>query len=508
MPIPAHLQRAARLGAVSLGAALALTGPAAAQSRCGASYSIQPGDTLYRVAQSCRVSLSRIMDLNPGLDPRDLSVGTRLQLVAGGSGDGADSAPPRDPGGRYRVQSGDTMADVAARFGVSLFELLNSNEEADPFSLAVGELLDIPGDGPAATVSVSPQSGPPGSRVTVSARHLRPADYVTVGVGERASEWRGLREVRVGDDGAVTVEVTAPDWSEPGDALIFVVDTDRGQTLKSDVFDVTRGQPGAPISYEGRLRAGAECPVLVTRDGDRYALTSSRVGLTPGEYVRIEARPAEMAYCMADTPTLRVSAIEEIAPPDGNAGGSGGDRMRLEGRVRAGVECPLLVTPDGDRYALTSERPITPGEYVEVRGRRADISYCQEGRATISVDRIREVAPPAGDHGPGRGDEARLDAGYMVGPWAARGGDCRRPDFDVTRTGTSGLTVETSINGAPRTGYVALGDAPAFIFDQPRREFPLDRRGPDGVAVGVPDSGSARLGGRLIEGDGRVFIQC
>lgn len=505
MPIPSHLQRTAGLGAVSLAAALALTGPAAAQSRCGASYSIQPGDTLYRVAQQCRVSLSRIMDLNPGLNPRDLSVGTRLQLVAGSTG--GCTTQPRDPGDRYRVQSGDTMADVAARFGVSLFELLNSNEEVDPFSLAVGELLDIPGDGPSAAVSISPQSGPPGSRVTVSARNLRPDDYVTVGVGERASEWRGLREVRVGGDGALSVEVNAPDWTEPGDDLIFVVDTDRGQTLKSDVFDVTRGHQGGTVSYEGRVREGAECPVLVTRDGDRYALTSSRVGITPGEYVRIEGRAAEMAYCMEGTRTIRVSAIEEVAPPNGNDD-TGGDRMRVEGRVRSGVECPLLVTPDGDRYALASNRDITPGEYVEVRGQRADISYCQQGQATISVDRIREVEPPARDRDPDRAGGVRLDAAYMVGPWAAQGGDCRRPDFDVTRTGSSGLTVETSINGAPRTGYVALGDDPAFIFDQPRREFPLESRGPDGVAVMAPESGRARLGGRAIEGDGRVFIQC
>lgn len=506
MPNQRHLQRAAGLGVAALVATAGLAGPVSAQSRCGQSYTVQPGDTLYRVSQRCRVSLSRIMDLNPALgDPRDISVGTRLQLVSGRSDDRAT----RDRGERYRVQSGDTLADVADRFGVSLIELIGENENVNPFALAVGELLDIPGDGPGASIRLSDASGPPESLVTLTARNLRPSDYVTVGVGPRASEWEALREVRVGTEGDLSVDLRVPEWSEPGDDLIFVVDTDRGLTLKSDVFDVTRSerQP-RPVSLTGRVTEGTECPVLRTDDGDRYALTSRRIGITPGEYVRIEGRRADMAFCMEGIDTVRVTDIEEVAPPRGGDGDNG-DGMRVEGRVRNGVECPLLVTPDGDRYALTSDRDnITVGEYVEVRGMRADISYCQQGRATISVERIREVAPPASDRDPDRAGGIRLDAGYLTGPWTAQGGDCARPDFDISRTGASGLVVETSINGAPRTGYVTLGDEPAFVFDQPRREFPLESRGPDGVAVMTPDSGSVRLGGRNIRGDGRVFIQC
>ncbi|WP_375174368.1 DUF5818 domain-containing protein [Pseudooceanicola sp.] len=502
MPRPHALKRHLGLGLATLVATAGLATAASAQSRCGQSYTIEPGDTLYRVSQQCRVSLARIMDLNPSLgNPRDISVGTRLQLVAGGS----DTAPTRDQGNRYRIEPGDTLADVAGRFGVSLIELLQENEDVDPFALAVGELLDIPGDGPASTIDLNPQSGTPGSLLTVTARNLRPSDYVTLGVGPRASEWNAIREAQVNAQGDLRTELRVPDWAEAGDDLIFVVDTDRGLTLKSDVFQVTRSDPAQRnVSLEGRVREGAECPVLQTRDGDRYALTSSRVGITPGEYVRIEGRRADMAFCMNGIDTVRVSEIEEIAPPrDGNDG-----RMQIEGRVRSGVECPMLVTPDGDRYALASDRNLTPGEYVEVSGTRAEMSFCQQGQATISVERIREVAPPARDRDPDRAGGIRLDAAYLAGPWTAKGGNCARPDFDVTRTGSSGLVIETSLNGAPRTGYVALGDDPAFIFDQPRREFPLESRGPDGVAVMAPDGEPINLGGRVIRGDGRVFIQC
>ncbi|EAQ03760.1 gamma-D-glutamyl-L-diamino acid endopeptidase I [Pseudooceanicola batsensis HTCC2597] len=505
MSNPFHPKSALRLGAAALIATAGLATVASAQSRCGQSYTIQPGDTLYRVSQQCRVSLARIMDLNPSLgDPRDISVGTRLQLV---SGAGQNGAPPRDRGDQYRVESGDTLAEVAERFGVSLFELISENDDVNPFALAVGELLDIPGDGPAASIGLSTDNGPPGSRVTIDARNLRPSDYVTIGVGPQASEWEALREARVDGDGRLSADLRVPEWSEPGDDLIFVVDTDRGLTLKSGVFDVTRSEPlPRTVTLEGRVDEGTECPVLRTRDGDRYALTSRSVGITPGEYVRIEGRRADMAFCMNGVDTVRVTEIEEVAPPRDDAGES--DGMRVEGRVRDGVECPLLVTPDGDHYALASDRGVTVGEYVEVRGTRAEMSFCQQGQATITVDSIREVSPPARDRDPDRDGGIRLDAAYLAGPWAAKGGDCSRPDFDITRTGSSGLVIETSLDGAPRTGYVALGDDPAFIFDQPRREFPLESRGPDGVAVMAPDQGAVSLGGRTIRGDGRVFIQC
>ena len=71
-----------------------------------------------------------------------------------------------------------------------------------------------------------------------------------------------------------------------------------------------------------------------------------------------------------------------------------------------------------------------------------------------------------------------------------------------------GQEVETSLNGAPRTGYVRLGDDPAFIFDMPHRQMALQTRGPDGLAVMPPQDGPVSLGGVRIEGDGRVFVRC
>jgi len=52
----------------------------------------------------------------------------------------------------------------------------------------------------------------------------------------------------------------------------------------------------------------------------------------------------------------------------------------------------VLRTSDGDTWSLTSDDVrFTEGEYVEVSGTRADMSFCQQGTGTVDVNRIREV---------------------------------------------------------------------------------------------------------------------
>lgn len=466
----------------------------AAQSRCGATYEVGAGDTLYSISQSCRVSLARIMDLNLSLgDPRDISVGTRLQLVARNGADQPQVNAPRG-GERYEVQAGDTLYSIARRFGVSVLELISENGGLDPSQLDIGEIIGIPDDRPAATVAVSPRSGNADTRVTVSASNLRPDDYVTIGAGPRAAQWQALREVKVGSDGELQAEVGLPDDADAGDTLIFVVDTDRGVTFKSDPFDVVAARSGR-LSLEGRVEAGAECPELVPPDGDRYALAGDTPPVTIGEYVEITGTEAP-AYCAAGLTTVDVRALREVSPPEGGNGG-----VILQGRLRAGTECPVLEAPDGVRYALTGEAVDgAVGEYVEIEGARAEMSFCMEGRSTIRVTELREVAPPE--------DGEQVTVNYMKGAWAAKGGDCDRPDFDISNVPGGGLAVETSLDGAPRTGRVETGAAAAFVFDSPHREFELERRGVDGVAVLPPQQGAIELGGRRISGDGRVFVKC
>ncbi len=304
-------------GMVSATALCLAAGSAASQSACGASYEIQPGETLYDISQKCRVGLTRIMELNPGVDARDIAVGAEIRLAGeAGTAEGS-AAGDAQPRGRYTVQEGDTAQEVAERLGISLLELLQQNEDLGPLSMVAGEVLDLPAGDRQATVSVTPSEGPPGTEVGLRAQGLRPEDYVTLGVGRTASEWQRIREVQVAADGEVSAEVAVPDWAEPGALLTFVVDTDRGLTFKSGDFRVVAPEDGSEdgVALEGRTASGVECMTLTTPDGDLYSLVSDDVEISPGEYVEIRGTRAEMSFCQQGLGTIRVSYIREVPAP-------------------------------------------------------------------------------------------------------------------------------------------------------------------------------------------------
>lgn len=424
---------------VAAGAALLGLAPAAAaQSACGARYTVEPGDTLYEIAQQCRVSMSRVMELNPGLEPRNMTVGAQLRLEAEPRTRPArDSAQARQEG--YQVQEGDTAYSIASRLGLSLFDLLAGNEAIDPDDLEPGQVIDIPGSERRAAFSIDPHSGPAGGTVEISARNLRPEDWVTIGAGEIASEWRRITEVQTSSRGTVDARVDVPRWAEPGDRLIFVIDTDRGITLKSSDFRVTGDgfddQPGRIVSLEGRLERGTECYVLTTAQGEEYALISDDVRFDAGEHVRLEGRRTDASFCQQGRGTIDVGLLKMITPPGRD--GPDGRHVHLEGRIGEGTECHTLTTPDGSEYALVGgDVRFVHGEYVEISGRHTEAAICQEGSATIEVNEIREVSPP-------RDDRARIE----LRGWVEAGTEC-----PILRASDGRVYALTGSNVQDRTG--------------------------------------------------------
>jgi LysM repeat protein len=50
------------------------------QQQGPATYVVQPGDTLLTIAEETGVSVNRLLDLNPGIDPQALPSGAELNL--------------------------------------------------------------------------------------------------------------------------------------------------------------------------------------------------------------------------------------------------------------------------------------------------------------------------------------------------------------------------------------------------------------------------------------------
>lgn len=96
-------------------------------------YTVKPGDSLTEIAERFGVSLDELQRVNRISDPDRIRPGQVLML----SGSGGESR-------RYRVSPGDNLASIASRFGVSVRELQAANGIRDADRIYPGQELVIP----------------------------------------------------------------------------------------------------------------------------------------------------------------------------------------------------------------------------------------------------------------------------------------------------------------------------------------------------------------------------
>ncbi len=111
-------------------------------------YVVQPGDTLYRIAEYFDTTVSAIVDANGLEDPRLIAPGQRLIIPA------VQTAPLAS---EYVVQPGDTLSRIAQQFDTTVEALVAANQIANPALIEVGQKLIIPGG--AAAPAARPEHG-------------------------------------------------------------------------------------------------------------------------------------------------------------------------------------------------------------------------------------------------------------------------------------------------------------------------------------------------------------
>jgi LysM repeat protein len=116
-------------------------------------YTVRWGDTLSGIGARFGIGVGRLERAN-GLRPHGvLLAGSTLRLPTGSAGRSAGLH------GRYRVRPGDTLSDIAARFGVGLHRLARANGLRVNGILIAGITLRVP-SGAAATQPVPVATGP------------------------------------------------------------------------------------------------------------------------------------------------------------------------------------------------------------------------------------------------------------------------------------------------------------------------------------------------------------
>lgn len=135
------LIRLVLLVSVLLGS-FASAGNAQAGGYCGATYTVQWGDTLGKIASICGVTVDALYAANPSLGSV-LYAGQTINIPASS----VVPAPVYVPvyGGTYVVQYGDTLQKIAGRIGTSVANILAVNPQiVNPNLIYVGQVINLP----------------------------------------------------------------------------------------------------------------------------------------------------------------------------------------------------------------------------------------------------------------------------------------------------------------------------------------------------------------------------
>ena len=106
-------------------------------------YTVQPGDTLYRIAQKYGTTVNMIARYNGIPDPDVIESGRLLRIPV-------SEIPKikrqnlRRPTLDYLVKKGDTLDGIASMYGLETDRLASFNEISDPDVINEGDVLRIP----------------------------------------------------------------------------------------------------------------------------------------------------------------------------------------------------------------------------------------------------------------------------------------------------------------------------------------------------------------------------
>ena len=195
-------------------------------------YRVQPGDTVRRIANRCGIRPDAVYAANPQLSrARHLAQGLVLSIP--------DSAPQL-----YVLQPGDTLAELARRFGATAAQLLLANPHLDPGRLHPGRLVVLPAAAACRIVDPNEEYGP---RELYTDLHQLAVAYPFVRTGSigRSVLGRPLPCVRIGD-GPRRIHVNAAfhanEWVTSLLAMTFVEDYARA---------IAHGEPFLGVDARG-----------------------------------------------------------------------------------------------------------------------------------------------------------------------------------------------------------------------------------------------------------------
>jgi LysM repeat protein len=119
--------------------------PAAAQPGGETIYIVERGDTLGKIAARYGVTIKQVVDLNSIANPNIITPGQKLRIPV--AAPAATKAPASGQTGSqktYTVRAGDTLVAIATNFGVTVQAIQQLNNLTSPDQIYTGQVLKIP----------------------------------------------------------------------------------------------------------------------------------------------------------------------------------------------------------------------------------------------------------------------------------------------------------------------------------------------------------------------------
>ena len=262
---------------------------------------VQPGETLFRIAQAYGVTVDDIVAANNLADRNLIHVGQRLIIPASNEAPAARVSPPLTQSSDYIVQLGDTLSLIAQRFDTTAEAIAQANGIVNPNLIFVGQSLVIstPQDAPPPPPQTVIHVVQPGETLARIALRYNTTVWAIAQVNDLSNPnliHAGQRLVipgpEVSSEEAILILPFTGLLFEPtlvtqGQTVAVHVSTDRDVTLSG--------------TFDGRLVR------FIGEGGTFWALVGVHAMALPGPY------PLELTAVDANGNTTRITQIVQVA---------------------------------------------------------------------------------------------------------------------------------------------------------------------------------------------------
>ena len=353
------------------------TSTRSAAPAAGGSYTVQAGDSYWRIANKYGISIQELQRLN-GTSDYTLHPGQSIKVPGSGtnasassnSGSASTSTTSAAPsaGGSYTVQAGDSYWRIANKYGISISELQRLNGTSNYF-LYPGQSLKVPGSGSSSNATASSNSSSTSTSTTTAA----PAAGGSYTVQAGDSYWRIANKYGISISELQRLNGTSNYFLYPG------------QSIKVPGSGSASATPAPASNTASTTPAPAETPApapstgggnYTVQAGDSYWRIANKYGISISELQRLNGTSNYFLYpgqsikvpgggAAAETPapapaeSPAPTAAETPAPAANNAsqasGGSytvqAGDTLYSIAR-RNGVDVYKLIANNGGSHFI------------------------------------------------------------------------------------------------------------------------------------------------------------